>query len=504
MNVSATFPRAGAAACIDRWARPLALCALAALVLALTACSVARPPTQAKAPVPAQWHTPVPAAALPHGGSAAALADWWQQAGDALLAELIAAAQAASPDLAGAAARIAEARAARVQAGAAMVPTLDGALSLSRGNTLSGATSGGAGGGGSAALPSFTNAQAGLQAGWEIDLFGGLAAGRDAASARVDASQAQWHAARVSVAAETANAYFAERACALQLRVAASDTASRRESARLTDLSAKAGFTAPADAALARASAADASARLTQQRTQCALQRQALVALTGGDAATLARRLDAPAIDLALPALQAVVSVPARALAQRPDVYASELAVAAASGEAGAAQAQRYPRLSLSGSIAALHVRGGGASETLNSWSIGPLQLTLPIFDGGTRAANADAAQARYDEAVVRYRAQVRQGVREVEEALLRLQDSDLRAGDAGTAVAGYQAALDAVKSRYDSGLVSLFELEDARRTLFAAQTSRVGLQRDRAAAWVALYRALGGGWTRPQDVVLQ
>jgi multidrug efflux system outer membrane protein len=478
--------------------------ALAILPLALAACSVTRPPPRVDAPAPAQWHTPVPAAALPHGGSLPALADWWRQAGDALLVELVDAAQTASPDLAGAAARIAEARATRVQAGAAMAPTLDGALSLSRGNTLASTGGGVSGGGGGATLPTFTNAQAGLQAGWEIDLFGGLAAGRDAASARFDASQAQWHAARVSVAAETANAYFAERACARQLQVATSDAASRRESARLADLSAKAGFTAPADAALARAGAADASARLTQQRTQCALQRQALVALTGWDAATLAQRLDAQPTDLALPAVQPVASVPARALAQRPDVYAAELAVAAASAEVGAAQAQRYPRLSLSGSIAALHVRGGGASETLNSWSIGPLQLTLPIFDGGARAANAEAAQARYDEAVVRYRAQVRLGVREVEEALLRLQDSDLRAGDADSAVAGYQAAFDAAKSRYDSGLVSLFELEDARRTLFAAQTARVGLQRDRATAWVALYRALGGGWTRPQDVVLR
>jgi multidrug efflux system outer membrane protein len=471
---------------------------LAALPLALAACAVTRPPAAVDAAAPAQWQTPL-ASAQPHAGALPVLADWWRQANDPLLDALIDAAQAASPTVASAAARIVEARAARVQAGAAMAPSLDGTLSASRGNTLSGGVSGG---GSSASLPSFTNAQAGLQASWEIDLFGGLAASRDAAGARLDARQAQWHDARVSVAAETANAYFAERACARQLEVAGSDTASRRESARLTDLSSQAGFTAPADAALARASAADASARLTQQRTQCALQRQALVALTGWDAGTLAQQLDARPVDLALPALQAVDSVPARALAQRPDVYAAELAVAAASADAGAAQAQRYPRLSLSGNIAALNVRGGGANQTLNSWSIGPLQLTLPIFDGGARAAEAQAAQARYDEAVSLYRANVRQGVREVEEALRKLQDSDLRATDADTAVNGYQAAFAAAQSRYDSGLASLFELEDARRTLYAAQTARVSLQRERAEAWVALYRALGGGWSRPQDPV--
>ena len=98
------------------------------------------------------------------------------------------------------------------------------------------------------------------------------------------------------------------------------------------------------------------------------------------------------------------------------------------------------------------------------------------------------------------YRAKVRQGVREVEEALLRLQDTARRADDADTAVAGYQASFDATQARYDGGLASLFELEDARRTLFAAQTARVALQRERTEAWVALYRALGGGWTRPED----
>lgn len=469
---------------------------LAGLPLLLAACSVTRPPAAVPAPTPAQWQTPQ--TTLPHAGTLPALADWWRQSGDALLVELIAAAQAASPDLASAAARITEARATRVQAGAAMGPTLDGSAALSRGNTLS--TGSGGVSGGTASLPSFTNAQAGVQAGWEIDLFGGLAATRDAAGARLSASQAQWHQARVAVAAETANAYFAERACARQLQVGTLDLASRRESARLTALSAEAGFAAPADAALTRASAADAAARLSQQRTQCALQRQALVALTGWEAAALAQRLDAARTDTALPALPAVDSVPARALAQRPDVYAAEQAVAAASFDAGAAQAQRYPRLSLGGSISVLHVRGAGASETLNSWSIGPLQLSLPLFDGGTRAANAEAARARYDEAVALYRAKVRQGVREVEEALLRLQDTAQRAGDADAAVAGYQASFDATQARYDGGLASLFELEDARRTLFAAQTARVALQRERTEAWVALYRALGGGWTRPDD----
>jgi multidrug efflux system outer membrane protein len=152
----------------------------------------------------------------------------------------------------------------------------------------------------------------------------------------------------------------------------------------------------------------------------------------------------------------------------------------------------------LQGSIGQLQFRTSGFRETVDTWSIGPVALTVPIFDGGTLAANVDAAQARYDEAVALYRGNVRQAVREVEEALINLQSTDQRAGDADAAVQNYQASFDATSARYQSGLASLFELEDARRTLFAAQTARVSLQRERAEAWVALYRTTGGGWSRP------
>ena len=478
-----------------------ALCLVAPLLLA--ACAVPRPPEQVAAPTPAQWQTPLPVgtAALPHGGSMPSLAEWWRQLDDPLLVELIVAAEAASPTVASAQARIGEARAARVAAGAALVPNLNGSLSASRGNSpTSGFTTGAAGATGTD-IPPLTTQQAGLQSSWEIDLFGGLHASRDASQARYAGADARWHDARVSVAAETANAYLAERACRRQLVVSSADARSRAESARLTELSAQAGFTAPADAALARASAAEAAGRLTQQRALCSVQQQALVALTGIEGTVLAPKLAAAPIDVTLPAVQAVYSVPAEALAQRPDVYAAELDVAAASAEAGAALAQRFPRLSLQGSIAVLKVRGGGFSETLDTWTLGPLALNVPIFDGGTLAANEDAAKGRYDESVSLYRANVRRAVSEVEQALINLQSTNDRAADADTAVQNYQTSFDATQARFNTGLASLFDLEDARRTLFVSQTARVALQRERAEAWVSLYRAMGGGWTRPESL---
>lgn len=479
------------------------------LPLALGACSLTRPPAAAPATVPAQWHAPLPpgaSAALPHAGSVPALADWWRQLDDPLLVELIEAAEAASPTLASAAARIGEARAASVAAGAALGPKLDGSLTASRGNAQFGSGTAGGGsastgtGAGSSAIPAVTLLQAGLQASWELDLFGKLRSGREAASLRLAGADAKWHQARVSVAADTANLYFSERACTRQLAVAERDTRSRAETARLTELSMRAGFTAPADAALARASAADAAGRLTQQRAQCGVARAGLVALTGLDARVLEQKLAAMPADRALPAVQAIAGVPAETLAQRPDVYAAELEVAAASAAVGEAQAQRYPRLSLTGSIGRMQLRASGMRQTLDTWSVGPVSLTLPIFDGGALAANVEAARGRYDEAASLYRGNVRQAVREVEEALLNLDASASRAADADTAVQNYQASFDATQARYQSGLASLFNLEDARRTLFAAQTARVALQRERAEAWVALYRAMGGGWARPGD----
>lgn len=481
--------------------RPIAtLCLPLALSLALVGCGLTRPPAKAEAPFPPQWNAP-----LPHGGSLASLADWWRQLDDPLLVELIAAAENASPNLASAAARVAEARSTRVQAGAALLPSLDGNLSASRGVSGSSFSGGGSSGSSSsssgssaaAATAPLTTLQAGLQSKWEIDLFGRLRADRDSAQQKLDSATAKWHDARVAVAAETANAYFAERACRQQLRVSESDAKSRSETSRLTDLSAGAGFTAPADAALARASASDASGRLTQQRAQCAIQRKALVALSGIDEPTLAQKLAVSHTQRALVVMGGIESVPAQALSQRPDVYAAELAVASASADVGSAEAERYPKLSISGSIGRMQIRTSGFRESLETWTVGPVSLTVPLLDGGARKANTDAAKARYTEAVSLYRANVRQAVREVEEALVNLDATEARTTDADSAVKNYQASFDATQARYSSGLASLFELEDSRRTLFSAQTARVTLQRERAEAWVSLYRSMGGGWNR-------
>lgn len=443
--------------------------------LALVGC-VSAPPVQVAAPTPPAWHAP-----LPHNGSSTDLTQWWRQQGDPLLPQLIDAAQSASPTLASAQSRLAQSRAERVAARAALLPSLDGALSANRANQQS-------------TLPGGTTVQAGLQTAWELDLFGGGRAARNAAQERFAGAQAGWHDARVAIAAEVANNYYSLRTCEQLTEVARQDAASRADTARLTDLSARAGFQAPATAALARASAAEASARLTQQRAQCELEIKGLVELTALEEPDLRARLGATR-PVASPVL-VIPALPAQVLAQRPDIFTAEREVAAASYDVGASDAQRYPRLSLSGQIGVANFRTGGENIQLDTWTIGPLALSLPIFDAGRRSANLEAARARYDAAVIAYRARVRQAVREVEQALVNLDSSMARSADAQTALEGYRVSFRAEEDRYKNGMGNLMDLENARRLMLAAENAVVNMERERNAALVALYRAAGGGWT--------
>ena len=446
--------------------------------LALCACALAPPPAQVSAQAPPQWY-----AAPAHNASLTELSGWWQRQGDPLLVRLIDAAQAASPNVSAARSRIEQSRAQRVAAGAALLPSVDAGASISRANQQS-------------ALPTGTTTQVAFQARWEIDLFGGRRAERRAADERLAGAQAGWHEARVSVAAEAANQYYTLRACGQLLAVAEQDAASRFDTARLTQLTTEAGFQSPATAALARASAAEGQSRATGQRALCDIDIKALVLLTAMAEPQLRQELAAAgSAQAAQPAPIVISTLPAQTLAQRPDVFNAEREVAAASFEVGSAQAERYPRLSLQGSVGAANFRTGGENTKLDTWTIGPLALTVPVFDAGRRKADVKAASARYDNAVITYRAVARQAVREVEESLVNLNSTALRGGDAQVALEGYRYSFRATEDLYKNGLASLLQLEDARRTRLGAENAVVTLQRERNAAWIALYRAAGGGW---------
>ncbi|MGA8516436.1 MAG: TolC family protein, partial [Burkholderiaceae bacterium] len=403
------------------WLTMAGLSGCASKLLAPTPLPAVQAVQAASTPIaPPAWQ-----AALPHGGSTATLANWWGQWGDTTLVELIDAAQQTSASVSSARSRIAQARAALVGAQAALLPGVSASAQASRSAQ-------------SPSIPAATSLGAGVQAAWELDLFGGNRAASSAAQLRLEGTQLGWHEARVAVAAETAATYYSLRYCESSLQLTQNDAASRAETARLAELSAKAGFTAPANAALARASAADAASSVRAVQAQCNVLVKGLVALSGLPEPDLRQKLPSNTANVlairSYSALFSIAFIPADVLQQRPDIAAAQRAVLAASLDARAADARRMPQLSLNGSIGAASVRQAGQTSDGLTWSLGPVAITLPLLDGGRAAANTQAALAGYDDAVVALRAKARQAVREVEEALVNLESSAQRNGDAQAA----------------------------------------------------------------------
>lgn len=431
-------------------------------------------------PVAAKWQAP-----LPHGASVAALADWWQQFDDPALAQLLRLAETDSPSMDQAWANIALARATADSDAAAALPTVDGRLSGGRGGQQTGSQR--LGGSGSSAA---------LDAAWEIDLFGKLRRNNEAARSRVEARVDDWHDARVSLAAQVGDYYVQYRGCQKLVLAYRDQAQSQQDTARITRQSFGAGFTSSADAALADASAASSEAALVQQQSECQVLLKSLVALTGGDEERLLAVLGKTPARLPRPAGLDVRQIPADLLRQRPDVASSERELAAANAEIGVAQADRLPSLSLSGSFSV----GDTVGQRNRSWSLGPV-LSIPLFDGGKRRAAVEGARASYDAALAVYRQTLRTSVMEVEQALVRLDTARRRESDVERSTAGFRESFEAIDRNWQAGSVSLLDRETARRQALTAEIELITLQQDQVRYWIALYKALGGGWQADQPL---
>ncbi|HEY9067405.1 MAG TPA: efflux transporter outer membrane subunit [Burkholderiaceae bacterium] len=453
--------------------------------LLLAACAVGPTYTEPASEAPAVWQ-----AALPHGGNVGTMRDWWQQFDDPIVAQLIAIAEADSPSLVKAWAGIEKARATLTTARASGLPSVDGSASLTRSRQQALAD----------AASTSTTRSAGLDASWEIDLFAKARRNTEAAKARTRARVADWHDARVSLAAEVADTYVQYRGCELLADAYELERASNAETEKATAAAVRAGFNAPSDAALARASLASATSTVLSQRAQCDLLVKSLVNLTGRDEVALRSLLsthgragDAGSRGgrLPTPAGLEVQNVPANALRQRPDLASLERELAASSAEIGVAQADLYPSLSLSGSIS---ISASPGSSALTTWSFGP-SLSIPLFDAGKRRAAVDTARASYQAAQADFRKGVRSAVKEVEQALVNLDSTARRSEEAERAASDYRAYFRATEANWRAGGESLLNLEEARRSALSAEITLITLQRDRVEYWIALYKALGGGW---------
>lgn len=455
----------------------------AGVLVLLSGCTLLGPnyvaPTLSSTEVPEQWTSKTNATGenvAPDNGRTIP-GNWWGELADPVLDRLVGAAFTTSPTLEAALARVSQSRALYAQSNASALPTAQGGA----GNETSQSdTTGGI----------FNQSWLSLGAAWEIDLFGAVQRGKEAAKARTESQQATLADVRVSLAADVTDAYLSYRACQSYEALSAEDVASRLATEKLTAASVREGFTAPYLAIRSRASVAEAKTQLAATHAFCERQENLLTRLTGIPRPELMTALaDKPTGLDRLPVPRHFdIAIPSQALTQRPDIRAAERRLAAESAAIGVAEADRYPRLTLNGALG----YSAGSGVSLGSWSFGP-SFSLPIFDGGRRQAAVEQAKSKYDEALADYKAKTRAAIQEVEDGLTRYAAAHERAENARTSANQYQSFFDSVEIRYREGASNLLELEDARRAMLSAQQTLLSVQQERLQAWVALNRATGG-----------
>ena len=454
----------------------LAWLASAIVVTGCAALPAAEPP---QLDLSASWH-----ATLPHQGKTADLLAWWGSFKDPALTALMTLAEANSPTLASSVAAIDKARATEASARAGLFPSLTGSGSIERSGTNGSEES---------KVAASNTTSGGLDASWEIDLFGKTRAQVSADRARVEEQVADWHDARVSLAAEIADDYVQYRACRLLEQTYREELKSQQETISATQTAATSGFTSGSDLALARASAASSSSTLTSQQAECEVLVKTLTELAATDETEVRKILGTQTGRIPTPPHIKVDSVPADLLRQRPDVAGLEREMAATLYEVGYAKADLYPSLSLSGSLTISHSTLTGNAVP---WSFGP-SLSIPLFDGGSRRAAVNSAEAAYRSAVASYKSGVLTAVDDVETAMVRVDSTTRRIGDSASAASNYRTYFKAIDDNWRAGGTSLLDREEARRSALSAEITLIEVRRDAVRYWIALYKALGGGWQK-------
>jgi outer membrane protein, multidrug efflux system len=462
----------------NEYTRP-SLLALALSVALVSGCTTVGPnyvePSAQQLAVKEQWQAP-----STNANNAIAMNQWWDSFNDRLLVELIASAHKNNPSISAALARIDAARSSLRIAANSGQPNASVSSSAQRQSAIG--------------SPIVTAAQVGVDAGWELDLFGAVKRSSASAQAQLESSQADFHASRISLASEVASSYVALKTCEANLQVQQLDVTSQTKTLDLTQLKVKAGFSAPADASLLRASLANSRNQLTSLQGECSLLINTLSLLTGLESQTLQTRSQSSNGKLPKPALFAVNSLPAQLVSMRPDVRSLERLLAASSEQIGIAQANQYPRITLSGNIGLGSTRAMGSTTDGLSWGFGPA-ISLPLFDSGRRAAAVDSAKARFAETQALVQLKLQSAVSEVQEAMIRLNGAQAREANAQNAVADFEAFYKAADTRWSVGVGSLLELEEARRLAANAKVGLLRLEQDRITQLINLYKALGGGW---------
>ncbi|ACG74817.1 RND efflux system, outer membrane lipoprotein, NodT family [Anaeromyxobacter sp. K] len=451
---------------------------------ALAACAVGPRYVRPELPERPAWAAAAPGTRAA-GADEALLASWWSAFDDPLLASLVERAATSNLGLLQARARVREARARRGAAVAELAPSVTASTSASRSWP-----SEQSGGGGAADL-----FQAGLDASWELDLFGGKRRASEAAAASAEAALEDARDVRVSLVAEVGLSYLGLRTTEARLAVARRNLAALQETADLTRWRAEAGLTTQLDVEQARASLEQQRAAVPQLERTAASDRNALAVLLGLQPGALDAEL---AASRPVPAVsrEVALGVPADALRRRPDVRRAERELAAQTAQVGVAQAARFPSLTLSGSIGLEALAAGDlvAGNAVTS-SLGA-GLLAPIFDAGRLARAVEVQAAVLDESLLAYRAAVLTALQEVEDALYAFDREQARRAALAEAEGAASQAAALARDQYQAGLVAFTAVLDAERTLLGVQDSLAASDGEVASDLVRLFKALGGGWT--------
>lgn len=464
--------------------RPSRAAALGApLVAALLAgCAVGPDYRTPELPVPGAFAAAQPAQ---HEDPTGSLAAWWSRFGDPRLESLVARALAGSPTLREADARVREARALRRIAAAPLFPRLDAEADATVG---------------SEAAPEMGLAV--LDAIWEVDVFGGTRRSLEAAEAELAASEADRRQVLVELIGELARSYVQLRGIQRQIATVERNLAAQRETRALTEAQRRVGLASDLDVERARALTADTAAELPPLEAALHASVHRIAVLVGVPPATLADELLA---DGPLPTVPdtLLVGVPAELLRRRPDLVRAERELAAATARIGEAQADLFPRLTLTGSVG---LRSEDLKELLGGETgfaaLGP-NLVWPLFAAGRIRANVAVQDARAEQALARYEQALLEALEEVENALVAHAREQVRRRALAEAVDANREAVELARRLYANGLGGFLDVLDAERSLLQSERRLVESETAVSTSLVDLYVALGGGWERAEELRL-
>lgn len=455
----------------------------AALLVAgvLSGCSLAPTYERPQAPIDASY----PTDARGQAAHDAQTLGWRQFFPDQRLQALITSALENNRDLRIAALNIEEARAQYNITRADLLPNLNVTGSAARARTPAAQSLTGS--------PYISNSyQAGLAvSSYELDFFGRVRSLKDAALSAYLSTEEARLSAQISLVAQVAQAYLAERSFAEQLKLAQQTLESRETNLGLAKKRFDVGASSALDLRLSETlvqSARTSAATLTRQRAQA---ENALTLLVGKrvDSLPAGQDLSLQNIVTDIPA-----GLPSELLTRRPDIRAAEQRLMAANANIGAARAAFFPRISLTGAFGSASTTLGGLFESgSGAWSFGP-QLSLPIFDFGRNSANLDLAEVRKNQAVATYEKTIQTAFREVADALVARGTLDEQISAQEAFLKAQQERLNLTDLRYKNGIASSLDQLDAQRDLFSAQESLIQARQLRLNNAIDLYRALGGG----------